>query len=64
MVEGPGTLDSIARQTPSTRAKVRFTFPGSPSRVCASMTGSLVFVSTRKRVAIIFPGLIFEANCE
>ena len=62
MVEGPGTLDSIARQTPSAGDKVRFTFPGSTPRLCSSMTGSLVFVSTRNRVAIFFPGLIFEAK--
>jgi hypothetical protein len=35
---------------------VRFTAAGSTSRTCSSTTGSLVFVKTKNRVAIFFPG--------
>ena len=43
-------------------AEVRFTEAGSTSRTCSSMTGSRVFVRTKNRVAIFFPGAISEAT--
>jgi hypothetical protein len=41
-----------------------FTAAGSTLRRCSPTAGSLVFVTTRNRVAIFFPGLISEAKFE